>query len=596
MKGAVRLILTLTCACGLLVSFQPSYLERGAVNGHGPNPDSAQSNSQGLVGAAPAVDGRDLVPAWGRAGQFRFARWDGGPVEVAKGVLSGWPSFLTPDPEVIFATTNWYDLKTIDLLARAHVNWIWVTWSAGFSNETERWQQTCLARYIKECHRRGIHVSAYLSTQNIFWEDMFQHVPESKLWVLTRNGQPVPYGAANYQGVGRVTRYMADLSQKGWQDYVLRRALAAVAAGADGLSFDNNSGTAEELGEFKRHVLTEARKENAHVLVNSNYHADMYLAARYENAITTEDGREPGIYPKPQAGEVIQEMARRGGTVRVKGGELVTNIGLLRSLQAVSEGWRPVAVEDGGRYRADRWLQQMGFSRFLQQMSPQHLRLAAAECQAFHASLEAYQEGPVLRDLYFGEREVLKSWDAYGQYNAFFEKNAALYADPVSLARVAVVTTDKDLPFLNMLAARNLIYDVVYDEDASRAKFDRYALVIAAPSVTPREGWKKYETLQPAELEAVSPVRGLLAPDSVLVNVYGQGRTKRTLVHLLNYADAPVKGVEVMVRGKFSEAQFLSPDPGTAKPSVQVEEQGEYATVRIPKLAIYGIIAIEKSH
>ena len=592
LKGAIRLILILTCAGGLLVSFQPSSLECKADNGHGPIPDFDQSNPPRSVGATSAVNDRDLVPPWAQPGQFRFARWDGGPVEVAKGVLSGWPSFLTPDPEVIFATTNWYEPKTIDLLVRAHVNWIWITWSASFSNESERWQQTLLANYIKECHRRGIHVNAYLSTQNMFWEDMFQRVPESKRWVLMRNGQPVPYGAANYQGVGRVTRYMADLSQKGWQDYVMRRALAAVAAGADGLSFDNNSGTAQELGEFKRRVLTEARKENARVLVNSNYHAETYLAARYENAITTEDGREPGIYSDPQAVDIIREMARRGGTVKVRGGELVTNIGLLRSLWAVSEEWRPVIVEDGGRYRADPWSQQLGFSRFLRQMSPHHLKLAAAECQAFHASLETYQEGLVLRDLYFGKRGALKSWDAYGEYNVFFERNAALYSGPVSLAQVAVVTTDKDLPFLNMLAARNLIYDVIYDVDASRVKLDRYALVIAAPSVTPREGWKRYETLQPAELEAVSPVR-VVAPDSVLVNVYGQKGTKRTLVQLLNYADAPVNGVEVMVRGKFSQGELLSPDPGTPKTPVPVEQQGEYATVRIPKLVIYGIIALE---
>ncbi len=592
MNGAARLVLICMCAGRLLISIPPHSLERGMNNGRGKTSDSAQLSTARLAATVPDDEGSELIPAWARPGQFRFARWDGGPVEVAKGVLSGWPSFLSPDPEVIFATTNWYDPKTIDLLARGHVNWIWVTWSAGFSNESERWQQTLLARYIKECHRRGIHVNAYLSTQNIFWEDMFQRVPESKQWVLTRNRRPVPYGAANYQGVGRVTRYMADLSQKGWRDYVMGRVLAAVAAGADGLSFDNNSGTAEELGEFKRSVLAETRKTNPHVLVNSNYHADIYLAGRYENAITTEDGREPGIYSDPHAVDVIQQMARRGGTVKVKGAELVTNIGLLRSLWAVSEGWRPVIVEDGGRYRADPWSQQLGFSRFLQQISPDHLKLAAAECQAFHASLEVYQEGPVLRDLYFGERGVLKSWDAYGQYNAFFEKNSALYAAPVSLARVAVVMTDKDIPFLNMLAARNLIYDVVYDVDASRATLGRYALVIAAPSVTPREGWRRYETLQPAELEAVSPVR-VRAPDSVLVNLYGQEGTKRTLIHLLNYADTPVKEVEVEVRGKFSKGQFFSPDPGTPTTSLQVEQQREYATVRIPKLVIYGIIAME---
>jgi hypothetical protein len=60
------------------------------------------------------------VPEWAHTGNFSFARWDGGPIEVSKGILSGWPGFLVPDPQVIYATENLYDVGTIELIERAH--------------------------------------------------------------------------------------------------------------------------------------------------------------------------------------------------------------------------------------------------------------------------------------------------------------------------------------------------------------------------------------------------------------------------------------------------------------------------------------------
>jgi hypothetical protein len=202
-----------------------------------------------------------LIPDWARTGSFSFARWDGGPIEVSKGALSGWPGFVVPDPQVIYATRNLYGSRSIELIERAHVNWIWVTWSAGFSNQTEEAQQVLLRSYIEECHRHGVHITAYLSIGNIFWEDMFTHVPESKEWVLKRNGQPIPYGAADYGAVGRVTRYMADLSLEAWQQYTLGRVIAAVNAGADGIVFDNSSPiySRELLEQFTARALAEAR-------------------------------------------------------------------------------------------------------------------------------------------------------------------------------------------------------------------------------------------------------------------------------------------------------------------------------------------------
>ena len=59
------------------------------------------------------------APAWARPGLISFARWDGGPIETAKAMLSGWPGFNPPVPDYLYVMTNWYEPATIGFLRRA---------------------------------------------------------------------------------------------------------------------------------------------------------------------------------------------------------------------------------------------------------------------------------------------------------------------------------------------------------------------------------------------------------------------------------------------------------------------------------------------
>jgi hypothetical protein len=523
------------------------------------------------------------VPDSARTGNFSFARWDGGPIEVSKGALSGWPGFVVPDPQVVDATNHLYEPATIELLERAHVSWIWVTCSVGFSNQTEAPQQVLLRKYIEECHRHGIHVTAYMSIGNVFWEDMFAHVPESRDWLLKINGQPVPYGAADYAAVGQVTRYLADLSLEAWQEYTLGRVIAAVDAGADGIMFDNSSSyySKELLEQFTARALLEARKRNPQVVLSSNYGRDMLIDARTENALTSEQGWEPGIFdsqgPPPDQWNSLPNF------VSVSGGLLVLNAGLLRTLWAVSQGIRPVGVEYGNRHSGDR---------FLNTLPPAHQKLALAECAAFHAANEQYHESTALRELYFGEDSAIENWDAVALYNTFFQRYAEFYQRPLSLAGVAVIVdaTVKDIAFLDELAARNLIYDVVFEQDANGETLESHRVVLAAPSVPVRPGWRRYEDVTPAELEMASP-GSVTAPDSVVVNIHGQSGTSRMLVHLLNYADTPVLDVDLKVHGRFSSARLFSPDID-ARP-MPVSSDGQSTQIQVPELRTYDLVVLE---
>jgi hypothetical protein len=544
--------------------------------------EGAVNTLEGAVNIQGAL--KEPVPEWARTGNFTFARWDGGPIEVSKGALSGWPGFVAPDPQVTYATSNLYDPATIELIARAHVNWIWVTWSVGFSNQTEEPQQVLLTKYIEECHRHGIRVTAYLSIGNMFWKDMFLHVPESKDWVLRINGQPVPYGTADYAAVGGVTRYMADLSLEAWQEYTLARVVAAVKAGADAIVFDNSVSiySRELLEQFTARALARAREVNPQVVLSSNYSRDLVIAARAENALTSEQGLEPGMFASQGAPPDPWNSAP--SFVTVSNGLLALNAGLLRTLWAVSQGVRPVAVEYGNRHSGDR---------FLNTLPPAHQKLALAECAAFHAANEQYHESETLRDLFFGQdAATIENWDAVAQYNSFFQQYAEFYREPTSLAGVAVVVDAKvgDLPFLNTLAAHNLIFDVVFEEDTTPANLEQYRIVIAAPSVAVRSGWKRYEDVMPAELEAVSP-GSVTAPDSVVVNFNGQSQTRRMLIHLLNYADTPVFDTDLKVNGRFATARVLSPDIDPR--SIPVQADGKFTEIRIPELRTYDVVVLE---
>ena len=165
----------------------------------GPGAVELGGHSTKYPAAWPAEMDRNTVPAWATSGKIRFARWDGGRIETAKAMLSGWEGLNPPNPDLVYTMTNWYDLKTIPLLTRAHINLIWITLSTGFSMETEATHQAEVRRYIAECHRNGIHVMAYESIANIFWEDMYQKHPEAKNWVqLKTDGKPMPYGSADY--------------------------------------------------------------------------------------------------------------------------------------------------------------------------------------------------------------------------------------------------------------------------------------------------------------------------------------------------------------------------------------------------------------
>jgi hypothetical protein len=573
------------------------------------------------------------VPPWFQTGKFRSARWDGGPIEAAKGVLSNWINYMGDDPrQVLQATRDWYNPKTIDLLKVAHINWAWVTWSNGFSPVTERKQWELLGPYIEMCHQNHIRVAAYISIANIFWRDMFENVPGSRGWVQRDfQGAPLFYSRPN--------RYMADIGNSEWIDLEKARVRAAVQAGADALWIDNTFSYhgEENVTHLIDALYSEAVRTNPHFVIMSNYNQGIYTWGRLQNGVTTEDGQEPGYYTDKQPPY------------------MVTNAGLLRYNYAVGEGWRPVSMEDGGRHWGDRMTTPM---------EPRKWQLALAECAMHHVSLEPFSEGLFLRDLYFADPRALEGWRALGAYNAFLEKNEPYYTHPQTLARVAILTdaTDFIVPYLNELSERDLNYDIIFNYQTPREDQLRHFRVIVLPNTNPLSAewcaalsrWVKVDggtliSVQDASLFPPGPVSaghafglGVLLgfsdrniPGSrqvlmrgkgsvvylpqlppademfsliqkhinhpgvveveprkaVLSNVAYQPQDQRIILHLLNYRQEPERELRVRVLVPVKKVEILSPDPLT-NTQAKIPIEGRESEIIIPELLTYDLVAI----
>jgi hypothetical protein len=604
----------------------------------------SQSTVERLHGATtaepiewPAGPARDSVPAWARNGAIRFARWDGGRIETAKAILSGWPNFWPPDPNVLYATDNWYNPRTIQLLRDAGVNMIWVTFSNGFSNQTERLNQEELRRYIAECHRQGIQVMAYESISNMFWQDMFKNVPESRDWpAIGKDGKPVPYGAAAYKKIGYISRYMANLSNPEWQAYLRKRVDLALDAGADGVDYDNNfARNLPQLMNIYRMIYEYGSKRKKDFLLMGNFHSNTYVVNRLTNSMTTEDGAEPGIYDAQHLRRVRnQKYLRTAGN-----GYLINNGGLFRSLDTLSDGWKLNLVEDGRREYGQREAKAL---------SPERRQLAMAEAMSFGAADELFVEDVLATALWNHEPDAVALWKAIARYNRFFAAHEAYYTDTRSMARLAVVLDDtsRGVDLLNGLAARNILFDVIYAHYLKAGSLSHYSEValLTADTVSDkalgvlenyvRNGGRLFVAGQAANMdqqgherprpsffgskigkgeciysEQIPPLDqlaenlrshekfkapGIEAPAGVVYNVVEQPVSHRVIVHLLNYGPAPVKNIKIDLKQQYRSATLLSPDISHDVPAKVAQQSSGSAEVAVPILKTYSMLVLNQ--
>src|SRR5215469_5822028 len=219
------------------------------------------------------------LPPWAEQGNFRFIRLDGGRIESWKAERTWWgKKFNAQEKDVL---THIYDRdfeKMLGLLKQAEFNWIWVTWSSGWSLKDEDENRENLKKVIARCHDSGIHVSAYLSASNMFRKSAYRDDPETKNYGLWMHGIPIFYAGPTKTNL-KVSweRRLADTRKPGWRAYLMKKAALAVDAGVDSIVWDNmigyDDGLAQLLDETQRMAEQKAREASRpKIMVEANIH------------------------------------------------------------------------------------------------------------------------------------------------------------------------------------------------------------------------------------------------------------------------------------------------------------------------------------
>lgn len=560
--------------------------------------------------------GPEQVPEWAQQGKYRFARLDGGPIEILKTARSSWGMHFTArEKEVLGNLYSTYRDRMIDLLGQANLNWVWITWSVGYSWEDETRQRDECRTLTSKLHEKGIRVAAYLCAASMFWESMFRDEPRSTRW-LRFDSQGVPF---RYSGGRDPLRFVADVSNPEWVEYQKRRIGAAIDAGVDAFFLDNTSQTAwadnetmdRYIGQLRRYIREEKRSP-AVLLTNYGLASNRILLNRNMEVVFNEYWVEPGVFE--------QEWN-------------ATNVRRMKYVRGVVPEWKPLISEYSRFHEGDRahgWLK------------PKSAQLGIAEAAAFGSAYAWDMEGPFDAALVDSNAGALETWKAIGRYNGFLKDHEDLYWKARGAASVAVLISerrrgnviqfgwDKDQTGLyDLLAEHSVLHDIRLVDALEEKQLAAYAGVVVPAFLDSsarltdmlkrfRKNGGKVVTLSEALLdsletneavrrEVLGEVRGL-APDRiglavegaphVLGNVTRLGSRHGLAVHLLNYAPEAASGVRVQVHLGREFASLAGPRPRLLTPDSQTAglatalSGASTVELQIQSLETYGVVVI----
>jgi hypothetical protein len=577
---------------------------------------------------APVVDSeRPPLPAWLKSGTVRFARFDGGPIETRKTLRSEWASQFTPQDQEIL--TNLYGAhadRMIDLLVQAKINFVWVTYSVGFSWHDEEAQRIAARELVNKLHAHGIKVAAYVCAISIFWESMFKDDPQSVGWIMIGN-DGVPY---RYSDGHDAMRFVADINNPGWVEYQKRRVGAIIDDGLDAIFFDNpflDSHPSEpaSVAHFFDQLLNYARHEKESDIpfsTNLGLYPPFNVLNRQMDFIFTEGWAEPGAWDSHWD---------------------VSNIRRDRLVRGLNPGVKPIVSEYSHFQKGDR------SSSYLAARSE---RLAIAEAAAFGTSYTWDMEGPFDTALVTQNSKALESWSAISQYNGFLKDHAELYTDAMNVAPLAVLLADLNPDFdwpgaatrLDFLAKNSVLGDFRFASQITKKDLAAYRGVIvpayASLSGEQKEMIHNYQNSggkvsifaetsaatglsaeilpssekgpmkdKPADVQVLAEINSL-APDAthvavnngaspILANVTSARDGRALVIHVLNYGQTPVGELSLkLVVGKefqtlVGQKLFLfSPDTKSAA-FRKVQWKGSTLEVTLPSVDSYSVVVVQ---
>ncbi|HXW91246.1 MAG TPA: endo alpha-1,4 polygalactosaminidase [Terriglobales bacterium] len=498
------------------------------------------------------------VPAWAEQGNFRFVRLDGGQIESWKAERTWWGrKFSAQEKDVL---THIYDRdfdQMFGLLKQADFNWIWVTWSNGWSVKDEDQNRENLKNVIARCHENGIHVSAYLSASNMFRNSAYRDDPETKNYSLWMHGVPMFYAGPTVTELHiSWDRRLADARKPGWRAYLLKKAAMAVDAGVDAIIWDNmigyDDGLAQLLDDTQRMAERKARETGRpKVMVEANIHIapDRFAMNDINEVIWEEDGKDtPGVW---------------------NGHWQVGNARKIKFLSGEKQLWQPLKYENDLYHCGPR-------ERCIP--SPAEQKLSIAEAYTFGAATSRNIEGRFLAGLIQGEPEAQEAWTAIAQYNHFLVEHRELYHQVEPAARIGLISAEPQNALADEFLKQSVFFETKVLAHLDKGiPLDRFKVLVlpadlpnlsaqqrarlntftAGGGVIIRAGEAKLEIAARAEAAAGEP-RLSLEPRGYILGQLTRKPDGRTLIlHLLNYDhQAPAENVKVRL-----ELSGLVPDP-----------------------------------
>ena len=360
------------------------------------------------------------LPPWAEQGNFRFIRLDGGRIESWKAERTWWGKKFSAEEKDVLSHIYDRDFEQmLGLLKHADFNWVWVTWSSGWSLKDEDENRENLKKIIARCHENGIHVSAYLSASNMFRTSAYRDDAETKKYGLWMHRIPMFYAGPTKTDLQiSWDRRLADTRKPGWRAYLLKKAEMAVDAGVDAISWDNmigySDGLAQLLDDTQRMAERKARETGRpKVMVEANIHVapDRFAMNDTNEVIWEEDGKDtPGVW---------------GGKWQVD------NARNIKFLSGEKQLWQPLKYENDLYHCGPR-------ERCIP--SPAEQKLSIAEAYAFGAATSRNIEGRFLSALIKGEPEAREAWTAIAQYNHFLAEHRELYHQAAPVAQIALIS------------------------------------------------------------------------------------------------------------------------------------------------------------
>jgi hypothetical protein len=540
------------------------------------------------------------VPSWAQQGNFRFIRLDGGRIESWKAERTWWGKKFSAEDRDVLAHIYDRDFdKILGLLKQAEFDWIWVTWSSGWSFKDEEENRQNLQYVIARCHANGIHVTAYLSASNMFRKSAYRDDPETKKYVLWMHGIPMFYAGPTKTDLQiSWDRRLADARKPGWRAYLLKKAELAVDAGVDAIMWDNmigyNDGLAQLLEDTQRMTERKAGESGRpKVMVSANIHisADRFGMNDINEVIWEEDGKDtPGVW---------------------NGHWQVDNAREIKFLSGEKQLWQPLKYENDLYHCGPR-------ERCIP--SPAEQKLSIAEAYAFGAATSRNIEGRFLSALIRDETEAREAWTAIGQYNHFLVEHGELYQQTAPAARIALLSAEP----LNRLADEFLKQSVFFETKVlahldKGVPLDRFKVLVmtadlpklsieqkarlevfaAGGGVIIRAGKPDEGIAARAEAAAGGPRLSLEPRGYVLAQLTRKPDGRTLILHLLNY-NHQVPANNVKVRLDLSglvqdlsrwDVKVLSPDAAQPK-FADLSLHGSAAQFTLGQIEHYTVVTL----